>query len=226
MKRFAHRVLLVVLVFASGAVGITHSRGASGTYCLIARPDPRVTAGDTAIVQFCIPSTPSVKDWIGLYTSSASPNNAFIAWRYTGNTRAGSFISITVPLNATPGPGYEWRLFSNDTYDQFSPTYNAHSTVVAPQAALSATTPASPGTSVGLTWSGIPNPHPHDWVGLYQSTGAPDGSFVAWQYTDSDAGDGAMNFLLPGTDFVGTYQLRLFANDSFVRMGAANVSVG
>jgi hypothetical protein len=99
-------------------------------------------------------------------------------------------------------------------------------TVVAAGATL-ASTPMStgPGGTVTASYAGVATPTPTDWVGLY-ATGTPDASYIArWNTTGQASASNA--WLLPGTLATGTYELRLFANNTFNRLATGNTfSVG
>ena len=79
------------------------------------------------------------------------------------------------------------------------------------------------GSSVTVTWSGIATPTGLDWLGLYP-LGAGSSAYQAWVYTScttspgsgSAAGSGA--FSIPGGVATGTYELRLFTNNSYTEM--------
>ena len=88
---------------------------------------------------------------------------------------------------------------------------------------------ATPGSgNVTVSWSGVTNPTVTDWIGRY-STGAGDGSYGEWKYSSSCAqspgssprSSGSCIFALPTVP--GTYEYRLFANGTYVRLGTSNI---
>jgi phosphodiesterase/alkaline phosphatase D-like protein len=85
---------------------------------------------------------------------------------------------------------------------------------------------AAPGSAVTAAWSGIASPTGTDWVGLYVP-GAPESNFLSWAYVNctrfpgSPAPSGSCSLPL-GTVPNGTYELRLFTNDGFVRLATSN----
>jgi glucose/arabinose dehydrogenase len=87
-------------------------------------------------------------------------------------------------------------------------------------------TSAVPGSTVTATWSGINSPSPTDWMGLY-AAGAPDTAFLEWDYvscsrtpTTAQAA-GSCPLTLPSGLAAGSYELRLFSNNGFVRLAAS-----
>ncbi len=88
---------------------------------------------------------------------------------------------------------------------------------------------ATPGSgNVTVSWSGVTSPTVTDWIGRY-STGAGDGSYGEWKYSSSCAqspgssprSSGSCVFALPTV--AGTYEYRLFANGTYVRLGTSNI---
>jgi len=95
-----------------------------------------------------------------------------------------------------------------------------------------ATLSASPaavtaGNSVTATWSGIATPTAMDWIALYPA-GAADTAYVAWMYVSCSkapgaaAPSGACAFPIPGTVSGGTFELRLFTNNTYTRLATSN----
>jgi hypothetical protein len=82
-------------------------------------------------------------------------------------------------------------------------------------------TPVAPGGTVTVTWAGIPTPTSSDWVAIVPLN-APDASYVAWAYTNGRSGD-SLPFAIPPTLPAGTYDLRLFANNTLRGLGTSNV---
>jgi hypothetical protein len=96
-------------------------------------------------------------------------------------------------------------------------------TLVAATIGVSPASVAVAGT-VTTSWSGIAASTPTDWIGIY-AAGSSDTSFVDWFYLNCSktAGDakasGSCSYTLPDTMTAGSYELRLFANDGFTRLG-------
>lgn len=80
-----------------------------------------------------------------------------------------------------------------------------------------------PGGTVTATWSGIATPSSSDWVGLYVPGTAPT-AYLDWIYVScSKAASaarsaGTCSFVLPASLALGTYELRLFANNGYTEL--------
>jgi len=81
-------------------------------------------------------------------------------------------------------------------------------------------TSISPGSLLTATWSGIPSPTPSDWIGLYAS-GAADTSYLTWLYTTGSA-NGTLQLSIPENLASGSYELRLFSQNTYTRMAVSN----
>ncbi len=66
-------------------------------------------------------------------------------------------------------------------------------------------------------------PTAYDWVALY-AVGAPDWAVKAWKYTGGTA-TGSTSLTIPWGTPPGNYEVRLFANNSYTRIGTAAVTV-
>ena len=80
------------------------------------------------------------------------------------------------------------------------------------------------GSSVTATWSNIAAPGPTDWVGLYDSSSAPEPALVSWAYTNGTAGgilDSLGHYVAVRTD--ATHQ-RGYKNNVLVVSDAADAS--
>ena len=162
--------------------------------------------------------SPSATDWIGLYSSSAASDAAYLKYQYTGgqsNGASGFIIPAYTPVGAT----YELRLFRNNGYTRLA-TSNSFR-VEAASLRVSPTT-VLPGMLVIATWAYIPNPTARDWIGLYASSGAADSPALSWIYTTGQS-SGSYPFQIPsGTPPGTTYELRLFSNNGYSRLATSN----
>jgi hypothetical protein len=164
---------------------------------------------------------PTAQDWIGVYASGAA-DTAFIGWRYTDGTAAGS-APVTIPATAAAGT-YELRLFSNNGYSKLATSGSF--TVQTPPPATLSVSPSSvaPGASVSAGWTSIFAPTATDWIGLYLPNAA-DTAFISWRYTSGSAA-GNVPFPIDASIAPGTYQLRLFSANGYTRLAtSANFSV-
>jgi ELWxxDGT repeat protein len=162
---------------------------------------------------------PTATDWVGLYDSSTAANPALLNWAYTNDSAAGS-LNLPVPTGATPGAGYELRLFTANSYTRLATS--APFSVVASTATVSPNPSAvNPGGTLAATWSGVTAPTATDWVGLYDSSPAADPALLAWAYTNGSAA-GSVSLTVPPSAIPGTtYELRLFAANSYVRLATS-----
>lgn len=175
-----------------------------------------VYSGQALTATWSAISAPTATDWVGLYAQGAA-DSAFVAYIYTDGNASGS-ASLTVPANTAPG-SYELRLFSANGYQRLGTS--AGFSIQTPTGAISASpTSVYLGQSVTAAWSAISLPTATDWVGLYVQ-GSDDTAFVALIYTDGNA-SGSAPLLVPSSAAAGTYELRLFSNNGYQRLGTSN----
>ena len=83
------------------------------------------------------------------------------------------------------------------------------------------------GRSIVARWRAIPAPTSTDWIGLYLP-GSPNTSFIDWIYVSCSKTPGnpdrrgSCDFLIPDSLAPGTYELRLLANDGFMRLASSD----
>jgi hypothetical protein len=196
-----------------------------------------VTAGASVTATWSGIVSPTAGDWIGLYVPGTT-DSALItgAWVYvscsqvqgSGGVASGS-CSFPIPASLTAGT-YELRLFANRSVVRLANS-GTFSVQAVPPATLSATpSSVAAGANVTATWSGIVSPMPGDWIGLYVP-GALDEALIAatWVYVScsqtrgiSGIAAGSCSFRIPSSLAAGTYELRLFANNSLQRLGKSN----
>lgn len=167
-----------------------------------------IIAGGSLPVSWSGIPNPSTSDWVGLFSSPSSLDTARLAWIYTGGASTGSW-TLTVPADATPGTTYELRLFTNGGTSRAA-TWGPLTVFVPTVSASPATINA--GGSLAVNWSGIANPSPSDWVGLFKSPSDPDTARLAWIYTGGTSTGGWTLTVPVGTPPGTTYELRLFSN--------------
>jgi hypothetical protein len=209
---------------------LTISDNDSGSPTLTASP-ATIAAGGTVTASWSGISTPTPRDWIGLYAPGAA-QTAFIDWMYVscsktpGSAAPSGSCPFVVPSTVPPGT-YQLRIFTNN---QFTPlaTSNALS-VTAPVVVALTVSPTTVvrGGQVTASWSGVPAPTPTDWIGLY-TPGAGAASFIDWIYVSctktpgGTAASGSCPFVVPSTVAAGTYQLRILANNQFSVLATSN----
>ncbi len=90
-----------------------------------------------------------------------------------------------------------------------------------------APTAAAAGATVTVSWSGIANATPSNWIGLY-SPSAPSAAHLGWIYvsctktTTSARPSGSCPFVLPGSLAAGSYEMRLHTS-SWVLLAKSNL---
>jgi hypothetical protein len=173
------------------------------------------------------------RDWVGLYRPGADNKDRLI-WNYVsctktpGAARPAGACPFTLPTTLAPGE-YELRLYSDDAFEPVLAT-SSLVTVTGPAVSLSVD-PASvqPGDRVTVTWDGIPDAAPTDWIGLFRP-GQQDAVFrfvprvyVSCATTPGAARpSGSCSFAVPAALPPGAYELRLFAGGSLTRLGVSN----
>jgi hypothetical protein len=187
----------------TGAAGLAVSPG-------IIPPGGKLTFSWTGI------ATPTPKDWVALEPVIPGKLDAnWVAWSYTTGTSSGS-RDLTIPSYLAPGI-YELRLFANDGWQRLAV---ANYIYVGPTFSVTPSTFA-PGGTLTMTWTGISGPTPTDWVTM-NPLNNNDHLWVAWAYT-TGAASGSKTFVVPSSLAAGTYDLRLYANDSWTRLALSNV---
>jgi subtilisin family serine protease len=184
---------------------------AAATYSLSASP-AGVSAGATVTVSWTAPAGSSLYDWVALYPTG-SPNNAFLAWQYTGGATSGSF-AVSAPAN--PGT-YEFRYLLNNGY-----TDVVRSNIVTVGSA-SYTVTAAPGSlphgsTITVNWTAPSGHSAYDWIGLYL-TGTANTQYVWWTYTGG-ALSGTLLVTAPAT--AGSYEFRYLLNNGFTDAAKSN----
>jgi hypothetical protein len=171
-------------------------------------PGGPVTASWSGIVN------PTAGDWIGLYSAGAL-DSAYVSSRYTNGSASGSLV-LSTP--ATIGAGtYELRLYANNSFTRLA---TSSPITIQPPSLSGSPSTINPGGTVTASWSGIVNPTAGDWIGLY-SAGALDSAYVSSRYTNGSA-SGSLVLSTPATIGSGTYELRLYANNTYTRLATSS----
>ncbi|HEY7658246.1 MAG TPA: S8 family serine peptidase [Burkholderiales bacterium] len=209
----------------SGTVNFTGGGAASKVVTGVVVPPATLAAnptsatpGATITVSWGGIASPTTRDWIGIYQPGAPDTSYYLGWLYISGAASGS-VPFTLVTWLAPGT-YELRLFSNGGYSRLAV---ATITVVpgCTGGALSASpTSVAAGGSVTATWSAVCAPTVADWIGLYVP-GAPDSGYLSYRYTTGTA-SGNVPFAIPNSVAPGTYELRLFSNNSVTRLAVSN----
>ncbi len=196
-------------------------------------PPAPVTATAGSVAAVTVAGAPgNSTDWIGLYPAGAS-ETAYLQWRYlngalTPPATGTSDASLSFLMPTAPGD-YEFRLYAHNSYERLAsssivtvPASSAHVAVNGVDAPGAVTVSAGTPLTVALT-NGPANPS--DWVGLFAATAA-DSAPIAWSYLDGRTMPPAeglvaavLQFLAPVTP--GTYEIRMFAANTFNRLAAS-----
>ena len=179
-----------------------------------------VAAGGTVTAIWSGVCAPTSRDWIGVYLPGAA-NTSYVAWAYTTGAASGS-VPLTIPAVLVPGT-YELRLFSNGGYTRLAVSNFTVGPVCTGGNLSASPSSVAAGGSVTATWSSVCAPTSRDWIGIFLP-GAANTSYVAWRYTTGTA-SGSVPFTIPASLAPGTYELRLFANNGYTRLGTSNAIV-
>ena len=212
-----------VLIAAALVAAISGPAAAAPTVTPAASTVP---AGAPLIFTVVNDGTPSPTDWLGLYQTGV-PDAAYMAWQYMNGLKTPApstgVGSATLRFSAPPTPGtYEVRFFSNNGFARLATS----STVTVPPPTVTATAPTVvAGSPIGFVVTGGPA-NPVDWVGLYRTT-TSDGAYITWQYLNgtmiapaTGTSAATLQFVAPMTP--GTYELRFFSNDTFIRLATSS----
>jgi PKD domain len=212
--------------------GASLNTSAPAGVMLSATPSSIQTNGSIQVTWSGISSS-FATDWIGIYDPNA-PDSLYLDWMYVSCSqnptapRASGSCAVQINL---PAGTYQLRLFANDGYTSLitDPTTLPTITVgaVLPPPAPPPTTLTATPTSVGtggtiqVTWSGIASPSARDWIGIFDPN-APNTSNRGWTYVSCtqtpSAPRASGSCAAPMTLPEGTYQLRLFSNDSLTSL--------
>jgi hypothetical protein len=189
-----------------------------------------VPAGGSVTVTWSGIASPTATDWIGLFAPGA-PNTAYLAWIYVscsqtpGSAMAAGSCAFTIPSGVAPGT-YQLRLLANNSYTALATSNSLTVGVAGPGLKASPTTVVH-GGSITATWSAIPSPTTTDWIGLF-APGAANTAYITWIYVSCSqapgaaAAAGSCPFTIPSGVTPGTYELRLFTNNSYTRLATSN----
>ena len=217
----------------SNAQGITTGTVWRFTTAAATGPTLKVDKGTYApgapIVATFANASGSAKGWIGLYSAGAANSN-YLIWSYVDGTQTGITGvvngSVTFPGALSAVGSYEARLFSANGYlllatATFTVQNGPLSTIVTNTGVYA---PNQPIAATFTNASGSPN----DWIGLYVA-GAANTAYLQWLYVDGaqTAAAGVLNgsVSFPTGLPAGTYEVRLFLNNTYTMEASAAFSV-
>ena len=191
-----------------------------------------VVAGGSVTAAWSGIGSPTSGDWIGLYTPGGA-SSSFVSRIYVGcgGSPSGSGAaagSCPFPIGSGVAAGtYQLRLFANNGFTLLATSGNF--TVTAPSGTIVSASPTSVarGGAVTATWSGIATPTASDWIGIF-SPGASNTSYMSWMYVScaqvmtSPRASGSCAMSVPTGIAPGTYQIRLFTNNTYTVIGTSN----
>ena len=183
----------------------------------------RTVVGAGGVVTASVVDGPAVAgDWLGLYDGEGSLVTSYRDWKYLngghGKPAGGvANAAVTFTLPETLGT-YTLRLFTNDSYNEVASSAPIMTTI--PTVTLSETS-LNAGATVTVRiadGTGLPG----DWIALYDTRGGP-AEYLQWQYLNGSHArpangfvESSVTFTVPST--AGTYNVRLFRNDSYALM--------
>jgi len=159
-------------------------------------------------------ASPSVNNWIGIYAAGA-PDANFLSQTFTSGVAAGTTSMV---LSGLPAGTYELRLFADSAFTRLAVS---NSFTVIPGATLQASpSTIAAGGTLTVTWQGIATPMAGDWIAL-APLGSADSVYASYQYTGGTAsGSQTLNVPLNAS---GSYEVRLFSNNTYQKLGVSNV---
>ena len=154
-------------------------------------------------------------DWLAL-AAVGDPDNSYLQYVYVG--AGATSTTWTVDMPDTPGT-YEFRLFENNGYTRVatSPAVTVGTPAPGPTALTVSATSVNGGDSVTVTLSDGPGNN-RDWLAL-AAVGDPDNSYLQYVYIGAGATSTTWTVDMPATP--GTYEFRLFEDDSYTRLATS-----
>ena len=166
----------------------------------------------------------SATDWVALYRTG-TPDTAYLAWQFLNGMMTAPPAGMSAAALHLPAPTvagtYEIRFFSNGTYTRLA-TSSAVTVIVT--ASVTITTPTVTAALIKFVVAGGPA-NATDWAALY-STSSTDLGYIAWQYlngtmTAPTTGSTGATLWFPAPATPGTYEVRLFNNNTFNRLATS-----
>jgi len=176
----------------------------------------------------------SSTNWIGLYLPGAPSTAHNGNWMYVscsktaGSARASGSCTFPLPAGLASGT-YEVRLHAASSWNAIarSGPLNVSGTVASGLTLSINTATATRGSSVTVSWSGIVNAAPTNWIGLYVPA-APSWTHNGnWMYVSctktavDTRASGSCVFPLPSNLAAGSYQMRLHAPASWTAIATS-----
>ena len=204
-----------------------------------------VPAGGSVLVAWSGIPKPLPGDWLGIYPAGVAPHGFKVGnprWKYVDcQQHVGAGVQpvaagvCTFDVSGLAPGHYQTSLLANEGMTELA---RAAFTVSAGPPPLTVTVSPAGGSSTAILveWSGIPNPMPGDWLGIYPAGVAPHGFALGdsrWKYVDCQqhAGAGVQPVAAGVCTFDvrglgrGQYRASLMANEGFVELASAVFTV-
>jgi subtilisin len=166
-------------------------------------------AGGASVTATLTGGSGGAGDWLALAATTAA-NNSYVLYTYVGTGVTTRTWIVPMPL---AGGTYEFRLFLADTYTRAA-TSAPIAVAPAPSPVLTVDrATATPGSLVTVTLAGGYGGS-GDWLALAPTT-AGNTFYLQWTYVGTGLTTRTWTVTMPSTP--GTYEFRLFPNNSFAR---------
>ncbi|HEX6161865.1 MAG TPA: S8 family serine peptidase [Vicinamibacterales bacterium] len=203
--------------------------------CTVGQPSLTASIVNRTVTAIVSNGPGNVDDRLELYCPAGSADGAPFDFKYLNGLAtppATGLTAATVTLTAPSAGGQtcQVRMFANINGNRVKLATSNNVMVPAVPASLTVNTPSvNPGGTISVTVADGPR-GTTDWVGLY-AAGAPDSSFVQWNFLNglksapaTGIGAATLQFAAPAT--AGTYEARFFANNTYQRLAtSAAISV-
>jgi len=178
---------------------------------LFATPS-QVQPGGTLTVEFS-GAPGNLKDFVALYRTGVGDKEGYVTYKYLQGKTAGT-LTFTAPSTAGT---YEFRMFLNNTWVKLvtSNTITVGSVISLTASPVS----VNPGQSITVTFSSAPG-NLKDFVALYRTGVGDKEGYVTYKYLQGNTA-GTLTFTAPST--AGTYEFRMFRNNTWFKLGISNV---
>lgn len=181
-----------------------------------------VAAGGSLTVSWSGIANPGATNWIGLYRPGAAAQDHGGNWMYVSCGKSATLArasgSCSFPIPATLASGtYELRLHAPSSWSMLAtsnPITITGSAAAGPQLSAAPST-VTRGGALTVSWSGIANAAPTNWIGLYRPGAASQDHLGNWMYVSCSKtpatarASGTCTFQVPATLGAGSYELRL-----------------
>src|SRR5687768_6570030 len=171
-----------------------------------------VSLGDFFNVSWTAPNGRSTRDWIAMYRTG-DPDSAYLWYGYTGGATSGTFR-----LEANRAGTFEFRYFSNNTFEKKAASNPLTVTSPAGITLSASPTAVNPGANVTVDFTAPPGRPAVDWIGLYR-LGDNNRQYLWYRYVN---GATSGSFTLPAPMEPSQYEFRYLANNGWIDIARSN----